>query len=153
MLLINKFRHKFNINPAKEANLDTMIKDEVTNLLSSGSTFEKHLSSLDKKLTAIVAQERKNSRNSPSQSPAVATQVDNLRTSFREPLSAQVDSKREDVTRRSFHSLHHKSSMNDMASPLSKAYGAQSQFSRVGSSIVNVYNNGSVVADMGNHVI
>lgn len=36
---------------------------------------------------------------------------------------------------------------------MSKAYGKNSQFSRVGSSIVNVLNNGSVIADMGNHTI
>lgn len=47
-----------------------------------------------------------------------------------------------------------KSSVNELGSPVASKFGHQpSHFSRAGSSIVNVMNNGSVVADMGNHLV
>jgi len=40
MLLINKFRNKFDINVSKEAYLDCIIKDEIFSLLSTGTTVD-----------------------------------------------------------------------------------------------------------------
>jgi hypothetical protein len=66
MLLINKFRNKFHVNPTTESGIDSIIKDEVANLLAVGTTVDTQLSKLDKKLNVIILKERKNTTPLPT---------------------------------------------------------------------------------------
>jgi len=54
MLLVNKFRNKFNINASTEMEIDKIIRDEIKDLLADGKTYESNLNKLDKKLEAVI---------------------------------------------------------------------------------------------------
>lgn len=58
MLLVNKFRNKFNINGSTEMEVDRIIRDEIKDLLADGKTYEANLNKLDKKLEGIVKNHR-----------------------------------------------------------------------------------------------
>jgi hypothetical protein len=54
-LLINKFRNKYNINSATEKDLDTLIQDEVKQLiLHEANVSENQLTALDKAISSTV---------------------------------------------------------------------------------------------------
>jgi hypothetical protein len=55
MLLVNKFRNKFNINGSTEMDIDKIIREEIKDLLADGKTYESNLNKLDKKLEGIIA--------------------------------------------------------------------------------------------------
>ena len=54
LLLINKFRNKYNINKSTEAELDKLIKDKTTDLVNSDNMLEKQLTDLDRKLGKMI---------------------------------------------------------------------------------------------------
>ena len=53
-LLVAKFRNKYMVNSVEEMHIDKVIFEEVTELVSQGSTYEANLYSLDKKLERII---------------------------------------------------------------------------------------------------
>lgn len=55
MLLVNKFRNKFNVNTSTEFEIDRIIREEIKNLLAEGKTYESNLNKLDKKLESVIA--------------------------------------------------------------------------------------------------
>ena len=62
MLLVNKFRNKFNINGTTEMDIDKIIREEIKDLLADGKTYESNLNKLDKKLEVIIKQARQKNK-------------------------------------------------------------------------------------------
>ena len=58
LLLINKFRNKFNVNSIQEVEIDRMMLQEIQNLLMGGSPTESNLISLDRKLESKIKEMR-----------------------------------------------------------------------------------------------
>jgi hypothetical protein len=65
VLLVNKFRNKYKINPECEPDLNKLIKEEVASLVNDVN-IENKLTNLDKKLGVIILDSRKNGSTSMS---------------------------------------------------------------------------------------
>jgi len=57
ILLINKFRNKFKVNAELEPEVNKIIKDEVM-ILVNDALVEQKLTALDKRLDALIKQQR-----------------------------------------------------------------------------------------------
>lgn len=62
VLLINKFRNKFNVVSTTETDIDKLIVSEVTNLINQGSGTQAALGKLDEKLSNEIKEMRKKNR-------------------------------------------------------------------------------------------
>jgi len=66
LLLINKFRNKFNVNSIQEVEIDRMMLSEIQKLLRGGSPTESNLIALDRKLETNIKEMRaKQNQNRP----------------------------------------------------------------------------------------
>ena len=68
VLLVNKFRNKFNVMTTTELDIDRHIVQEVQRLLEGGSTQQLALQKLDQQLAAEIKQMRANPRNNDKKS-------------------------------------------------------------------------------------
>lgn len=58
VLLTNKFRNKFGVNNVTEPAIDQIIRQEISQLLADGQTYESNLNKLDKKLEVVIREAR-----------------------------------------------------------------------------------------------
>ena len=58
MLLVNKFRNKFQVNNVSEPAVDQIIKDQINELLSESAMYESKLNQIDKRLELLIKEAR-----------------------------------------------------------------------------------------------
>ena len=125
MLLVNKFRNKFQVNNVSEPAVDQIIKDQINELLSESAMYESKLNQIDKRLELLIKDARAESKQG------------NYNT-ISKPVGKSNDLDMDDVysDAKSQKSLRSQI-QSGLQSAASKRSQARSMISKAGSSIVN----------------